>query len=238
MFENLKNHYLQDRENQKAINKFFIENGYCESWCENEKKASDNGLRRYSTETRWDQYTSGKIDREKAVALAVKRMEKAIDKEIAEKLAHLDRVAAAPDITSIYVNVEYKRSSVWGYNPAVDVTTSHDTKVFTGYASGCGYDKESAAVASAFNSSPAILKVLYTLKENALAAGESDYSKIACTRVDNRNIVGYGAGYSVIPYFESGVGVGCFWDILKKAGFSTRCNYGKHENIYRIYKED
>ena len=78
MFENLKKHYLQDRENQKAINKFFIENGYCESWCENEKKASDNGLRRYSTETRWNQYTSGKIDREKAVALAVKRMSGAI----------------------------------------------------------------------------------------------------------------------------------------------------------------
>lgn len=237
MFENLKNHYLQDRKTQKAINRFFIENGYCESWCENEKKASDDGLRRYSTETRWNQYTSGKIDRKMAVALAVKRMKKAIDNEIAEKLAHLDRVAAAPDITSIYVNVEYKRSSVWGYNPAVEVATSHDTSVFTGHASGCGYDKESAAVASAFNSSPAILKVLYTLKENALAAGESDYSKTACTRIDNRNIVGHGAGYSVIPYFEGGVGVGCFWDILKKAGFATRCNYGKHENIYRIYKE-
>ena len=238
MFELLKEGFLKERQNKKQESKFYIENGYCDSWCENEKKASDNGLRRYSTETRWNQYTSGKIDREKAVALAVKRMEKAIDKEIAEKLAHLDRVAAAADITSIYVNVEYKHSSVWGYNPAVEVTTSHDTRVFTGYASGCGYNKESAAVARAFNSSPAILKVLYTLKENALAAGESDYSKTACTHVDNRDIVGYGAGYSVIPYFEGGVGVGCFWDILKKAGFTTRCNYGKHENLYRIYKED
>lgn len=237
MFELLKERFLKERQNKKHESKFYIENGYCESWCENEKKASNDGLRRYSTETRWNQYTSGKIDREKAVALAVKRMEKAIDNEIAEKLAHLDRVAAAPDITSIYVNVEYKRSSVWGYNPAVDVATSHDTRVFTGHASGCGYDKESAAVASAFNSSPAILKVLYTLKENALAAGESDYSKTACTGVDNRNIVGYGAGYSVIPCFEGGAGVGCFWDILKKAGFTTRCNYGKHENLYRIYKE-
>lgn len=237
MFELLKESYLKERQNKKQENKFFIENGYCESWCENEKKASNDGLRRYSTETRWNQYTSGKIDRKKAVDYAVARMEKQIDKEVAEKRAHLDRVAASPDITSIYVNVEYKRSSVWGYNPAVDVATSHDTRVFTGYASGCGYDKESAAVADAFNKSNAILKVLYTIKENGLKAGLSDASATACTGHDNRNVCGYGSGYGVIPYFEGGVGVGCFWDILKKAGFTTRCNYGKHENLYRIYKE-
>ena len=236
MFELLKEGFLKERQNKKQESKFYIENGYCDSWCENEKKASDNGLRRYSTETRWNQYTSGKIDREKAVALAVKRMEKAIDKEIAATLEKLEKIENAPDLQYISINVSYTKNATWGYNPTVTANTNNGTT--TGYASGCGYDKESAAVARAFNSSPAILKVLYTLKENALAAGESDYSKTACTHVDNRDIVGCGSGYSVIPYFEGGVGVGCFWDILKKAGFSTRCNYGKHENLYRIYKED
>ena len=147
----------------------------------------------------------------------------------------LDVIAAAPDLQFISVNVYYKRSSVWGYCPSVDVHTNNGFS--TGYASGCGYDKESAAVADAFNKDHSILKALYTIKENGLIAGLNDESKIACTGVDNRNICGYGSGYSVIPYFEGGVGVGCFWDILKRGGYTTRCNYGKHENYYTVSKE-
>lgn len=236
MFELLKESYLKERENQKAINRFFIENGYCESWCENEKEASDEGLRRYSTETRWNQYTSGKIDREKAVALAVKGMEKAIDKEIAATLEKLEKIEKAPDLQYISINVSYTKNTTWGYNPTATANTNNETT--TGHASGCGYDKESAAVASAFNKNYSILKTLYTIKENALKAGLSDFSKTACTGVDNRTTCGYGSGYSVLPYFEGGVGVDCFWDILKKAGFTTRCNYGKHENYYTVSKRE
>lgn len=73
--------------------------------------------------------------------------------------------------------------------------------------------------------------------KDTLIVGLSDESKTACTGVDNRNICGYGSGYGVIPYFEGGVGVGCFWDILKRGGYTTRCNYGKHENYYTVSKE-
>lgn len=237
MFERLTKAFLEDRETQRQRNEFFIIHGFCESWSEEHKTESDNGLKRYSTARRWEQYQNGEIDRAKACEFAIKRMNKEIEKEIKKKLAHLEAVANAPEVDYITVNVEYKRSSVWGYNPAVEVITNSESGFFTGYASGCGYDKESAAVAGAFNKSLGIMKVLYTLKEKALEAGESDESKTACTGHDNRNCVGYGAGYSVIPYFEGGVGVGCFWDILKKAGYKTRCNYGKHENFYSIYKE-
>ena len=237
MFERLTKAFLQDRETQRQHNEFFIIHGFCESWSEEHKTESDNGLRRYSTARRWEQYQNGKIDRAKACEFAIKRMNKEIEKEIEKKLAYLEAVANAPEVEYITVNVEYKRSSVWGYNPAVEVITNSESGFFTGYASGCGYDKESAAVAEAFNKSLGIMKVLYTLKEKALEAGESDESKTACTGHDNRNCVGYGAGYSVLPYFEGGVGVGCFWGILKKAGYTTRCNYGKHENFYSIYKE-
>ena len=106
-----------------------------------------------------------------------------------------------------------------------------------GYASGCGYDKESSAVAEALNKNNSFLKVLYTLKENALEAGASDHSKTACTGVDNRNIIGYGSGYSVLPYFEGGVGVNCYWDILKKAGFEISCHYTRSSNTYVIFKK-
>ena len=235
MFEVLRKEYLQEREEQKNKNRFFIRFGYMESWSDEHKEQNDNGLKRYLTDLRFEQYTSGKIDREKAVELAIKRMEKQIDKEQEKKIDLLERIAAAPDLNFISVNVEWRRSATWGYNPLATTNTNNGQN--TGYASGCGYDKESAAVAEAFNKDLSILKVLYTIKENGLAAGLSDKSKTACTGVDNRTVCGYGAGYGVLPYFEGGVGVGCFWDILKKAGYKTRCNYGKHENFYSIYKE-
>ena len=233
MFERLKERYLQDRQEQKEKTFFYIENGYFPTW--NKKELSDNGLQRYSTSTRWDQYTNGQIDRTKAVELAQKRYAKQLEKEIQKQLELLDVIAAAPDLQFISVNVYYKRSSVWGYCPSVDVHTNNGFS--TGYASGCGYDKESAAVADAFNKDHSILKALYTIKENGLIAGLNDESKTACTGVDNRNICGYGSGYDVIPYFEGGVGVSCFWSILKKAGFDTSCNYGKHENYYSIKRK-
>lgn len=236
MFERLRKEYLQDRKAQKEKNTFFIIHGFMESWADEHKEENDNGLKRYSTDLRWEQYTAGKIDREKACTLAIKRMEKAIDKETEKKIDLLERIAAAPDLNFISINVEYKRSSVWGYNPLA--TTNTNNGQYTGYASGCGYDKESAAVAEAFNKDLSILKVLYSIKEKGLAAGVSDKSATACTGVDNRNICGYGSGYGVLPYFEGGVGVGCFWDILKKAGFETRCNYGKHENFYTVSKNN
>ena len=107
---------------------------------------------------------------------------------------------------------------------------------FTGTASGCGYDKESAAVAEALNKCDSVLQLLYTYKENALAAGESDESKTASCGRSNGSIIGYGAGYGAIPYFEGGVGVSCFWSILKKCGFEVRGHHGTHSDFYTIEK--
>ena len=89
MFELLKKELLTDHERQLNNTKFYIENGFCENWNEENKKHSDNGLRRYSTETRWNQYQDGKIDREKAVSFAIKREEKNKEKQIIAKLDKL-----------------------------------------------------------------------------------------------------------------------------------------------------
>lgn len=235
MFTLLKERYLKERQNKKQENRFYIENGFYQSWSDEYKIASDEGLKRYSTEIRYNQYKNGVITREKAVEYAAARMEKQIDKEIAATLEKLERIEKAPNLQYISINVSYRKNTTWGYNPTATVNSNNETT--TGYASGCGYDKESSAVASAFNDNDSILKVLYTIKENALKAGLSDFSETACTGVDNRITCGYGAGYGIFPYFEGGVGVGCFWDILKKAGFTTRCNYGKHEDYYNVSKE-
>lgn len=235
MFTLLKERYLKERHNKKQETRFYIENGFYQSWSDVHKIASDEGLKQYSTKTRYDQYKNGVITRAKAVDYAAARMEKQIDKEIAATLEKLERIEKAPDLQYISINVSYTKNATWGYNPIATANTNNGTT--TGYASGYGYDKESSAVASALNKNYSVLKTLYTIKENAFKAGLSDFSKTACNGVDNRSTCGYGAGYDILPYFEGGVGVGCFWDILKKAGFTTRCNYVKNENYYNVYMD-
>lgn len=233
-FAMLEKKIREDHDKRTTDTTFYVGNGYFPTWATEHRTDPDRGLKDYSTETRWKQYQAGIISREKAVELATKRAQKDIDKSTAAKLAQLDRVANAPDLTFINISVEWVRSSTWGYNPHVIIGTN--TGTYYGKASGCGYDKESAAIANAFNRCDSVLKALYTLKENGLRAGKTDESETACTGVDNRNICGYGSGYSIIPYFEGGVGASCFWSILKNCGFSTSCHHGKHIDFYSVEK--
>lgn len=223
--------YKADRAKQIKLNTEFIEKGYMSTWHESQRTESDNGLRRYSTDTRWKQYQTGKITREQAVSYATKRMIKEADKTTAAGLAKLERIAAAEELTFCTVNIEWTRSGT-----AKAEAWSNNGR-YNGSAGGWGYDKESAAAADAFNRDDTMLKILYDLKEKGLSEGLTSDSETACTGHDNRNIVGYGAGYSVLPYFEGGVGIDCFWSILKKAGYKVSSFYGKHENNYRISKE-
>ena len=234
-FEMLKKRVLAESEKKATNTVFYIENGYFPTWAEEHRTDPDRGLKANSTETRWNQYKEGIISREKAVELATKRAKRKIEKELAKKLARLDRVANAPDIDYISVSVDWVRSKTWGYNPHAEVRTN--TGTYTGTASGCGYDKESAAIAEAFNKCDSILKALYQLKEDGLRAGKTDASKTACTSIDNRSICGYGSGYSVLPYFEGGVGVSCFLSILKDCGYKTSEHHTKHSDFYSIEKE-
>lgn len=234
-FEKLAERIKEDSEKRIAEKTFYIENGYFPTWAEEHRNNADAGLKAYSTETRWNQYKTGMISREKAVELASKRAVKGVEKDSAAKVGKLEKVAAAPGLEYIAVSVEWVRSKTWGYNPRVEVRTN--TGIYTGMASGCGYDKESAAIADAFNKCNSILKALYSLKESGLQAGKSDASEMACTGVNNTDICGHGAGYSVLPYFKGGVGSTCFWSILEKCGFIVSAHHGKHSDFYRIEKE-
>lgn len=234
-FTEIKKAVKEDAEQTAENRRFFILNGYMPTWAEEHHGDLDRGLKQYSTARRWEQYKAGEITREKAVELATKRALKEIEKDTAAKLARLDRVAAAPELTFISISVDWVRSRTWGNNPHAEARTNAGT--FSGTASGCGYDKESTAIAEALNQCDSVLKVLYTLKENGLRAGLSDKSKTAACGRSNGDICGYGAGYGAIPYFEGGVGSSCFWSILKKCGFSTSCHHGKHSDFYSVEKE-
>ena len=64
---------------------------------------------------------------------------------------------------TISIAIEYKRNRTWGWNPTATVTASLDgvrTDTTTGTASGCGYDKLSAAVCRAFRENPLLQTLL------------------------------------------------------------------------------
>lgn len=231
-FPLLWNEIYNATEEQNEKNAYFIEHGYMPTWAEHERKQSDNGLRRYSTDTRWTQYQAGKISREKAVELATRRAIRDNYKTRAARLDALERAETARELDYISVSVEWKRNSYWGNNPTATVWADIET---TGRASGCGYDKESAAIAEAFNKNPAILRILYHQAEKALENGESGRSKTSCTGYNWAAAIGYGSGYSVLPYFEGGVGASSFWNIFQRAGYDARnTGSGKRYDHYTI----
>lgn len=202
----------------------YIENG--------NESDPDAGLRRWSTDYMWNLYTSGERTAEVVEYRAVQRLVKAYAKKCEEAHEEVERIAEEATPESITVTIEWKRSSVWGLNPTATVTDGK--RRTTGKASGCGYDKRSAAVADAFNANPRIKRILCEIKEEALRHGQTDRSRTACTGRDNRECIGYGSGYTSIPYFDGGVGVECFWAILRKAGYTIEESHTKRADFYRI----
>lgn len=118
------------------------------------------------------------------------------------------------NISRIKISVEWKRNSTWGANPTAEVWVYHNgtCDYYTGHASGCGYDKESAAVAEAINKSVAFRHLL-------LANYNSLY-------------YGFAKGYGSIPRFEGGVGMSCMYRFMKTIGARISESHGKHYDFY------
>lgn len=240
MFDNLRKLLIEEAETEKAVSRFYIENGYCESWHEDHHQPSDNGIKNYSTARRWEQYNAGEIPREKAVQYATTRREKELDKRLAAKLEKLERVAAAGDLHDVSISVEWKRNATWGHNPTATVTV-HDGygwHQFTGTASGCGYDKRTAAIGHALNQADSVLKMLYSTKENALnnppTVGRFNgvYHEEPTT---NASLIHYGAGYGVLPYFEGGVGMSSFEGVFNACGYRLEHQHETRTTDYYFF---
>ena len=133
-------------------------------------------------------------------------------------IAKLDAAEAANDASTIYISVEWKKSRVWGANPTATITGSGSYS--TGYASGCGYDKESAAIAEALNDNPVIMRILY---EHADKGGAFPYGVTT---------------WAGVPSFDGGCGVSVFYNIFNACGYTFNCVAGgKMFNAYTITKK-
>ena len=136
----------------------------------------------------------------------------------ASYLAKLTAAEQAPAFDGADISVEWKRNSTWGNNPTATVR-AYGYSTTTGHASGCGYDKESAAVASAMNDNLVILRILY---EHAEAGNTFPYGV---------------SSYAGVPHFDGGVGVNCFAKVFAVCGYKWRTvASGKTYDAYTIEK--
>jgi hypothetical protein len=165
-------------------------------------------------------------------AYLIDRKQKAIYKAIEREVSKIKTVFNAGTLIEAKISMEWKRSQMWGNNPNAECWYSYKDVngqrnsgyVVSGSIGGCGYDKGSTAVAQCLNQINEVLKPLYLKKDKAITK-------------DNRELLGYGAGYGILPSIEGGVGVSCYPAIFKAIGykFVTQAS-GKTFDVYTITK--
>ena len=205
MFENLKK--AIDRSEKEDA-----ENAY------NRAKDDERALRELLTYLQWENYTTTRLTREKALELAKKKAARQAKKRADRYRERITAAEGENRTADGLLVIRWVRNSTWGFNPHSELYICGET--FTGRASGCGYDKASAAMAEALNACPAIMRALYA-KEDKRPEG-----------VTRREWIGYGSGYGVLPAFEGGVGVRTLCDVLEACGFSVDCTQAMDKSYY------
>lgn len=172
------------------------------------------------TVAQYDHLKNGNLKRFKEL------VRKQIKKEEAKKqivkndcIQKIQGMKEAGSLKHLKITIEWARSKTWGYNPHVEAWAQYvniGTLYNTGSASGCGYDKESAAVASAINEmmKPFILKNFSTLKDPAIY-GVCDHA--LC--------------------FDGGVGMSSFIKAFRACGYDVHESHGKTFDSYIIVKK-
>lgn len=129
----------------------------------NKKAREIKKAERLFSESAWG-WIDNPTDRQRNAAL------KKNEKKRAEIIAKLEAANNADKLTYIKIEVEWKKSRTWGHNPNAEVWTSGGY-YNTGRASGCGYDKESAAVAEALAGSHSLRRFLIENKIECYGVG-------------------------------------------------------------------
>lgn len=151
-------------------------------------------------------------------------------KEEAKELAIISMEKSQKPVKSIKINIEWKKSRMWGYNPHAEAWVSfqdgNSDYISDVTCSGCGYDKESTVIAKIFNK-----YLRYALWNKTLEQCKRDDHN---WRVNNAAPYGICAGkwseynnkMPLLEYrsFSGGIGTSCYYAIAEFIG-------GKFENI-------
>lgn len=154
------------------------------------------------------------------------RLEISYDKDLTRELKRLETIenTEKPYNVDFSISVEWKKNRTWGSNPTAEAYIPGLGNVSSGSIGGCGYDKQSTAVAKVLNQNNYLIFLLCQEKNRPKNKGKK-----------NRDIFGYGSGYGIIPQIEGGVGVSCYPDIFNKIGleFKTVAS-GKSFDAYSV----
>lgn len=165
-----------------------------------------------------------KKTKKEAVNYLFDRIEKQAEKELQKEYQKLVCIFNSGDILSIKISVEWKKSALYGSNPTAEVRvhTTNGYEYLVGKSSGCGYDKESAAIASALNSCNSVIKMLFS----------ADKKDKDC------KVYGYRqAKDGYFPHISGGVGVSCYKSVFALFGLNFECvASGKTFDSYIITK--
>lgn len=165
-------------------------------------------------------YRTGKASMADLLPNVLARAERRYTKEHEATCNRIAHACSMPEPYSIEMNVQWKRNRTWGMNPHADVTVRGEgfTDNGEGKASGCGYDKESTAVAEACNQCPMLTKVV-------LECAYRDY-------LENTRTTGYYFD-SCGAVLEGGMGMGTIRAICERAGLTmTHTLSGKSYDTY------
>ena len=156
----------------------------------------------------------------------IKRLELRTEKKLKDLVSLIEFNENLQEIESITIDVEWKKNQTWGANPTAKSYINGIGFVSSGSIGGCGYDKQSTAVANVLNQVPQFIKLMFELK-----------NKSKNCKLKNHEVFGYGSGYGILPSFEGGVGVSCYNAILNKIGykFETIAS-GKSFDCFRVSK--
>lgn len=199
-----------------------------ETYCENMLKIikeREEILKRESTPTRWNQYQKKMITYPELIEYTSERIKRKYRKAIQSELEVLKQIEEAETPKEIVIHVDWVKNTYYGNNPHATITDGK--RRYFGSASGCGYDKRSAAIAEALNQSCSILKILCNKKEHELQIGKTG---------TNGKLIGYGSGYSAIPNFEGGVGIESFRRIFENCNYNWNDYSGEKYDMYIITK--
>lgn len=179
------------------------------------------------TDTQYNKYINNELTDKQIKEILKKKIIKEYEKRKDKTLKRIETITQANEnITNINISINWVKNATWGYNPHATITTDFGTMT-EGKASGCGYDKESAAIAEALNKNNDILKLLYIAKNK----------KMTFKNNNNHDLLGYGSGYGVTPYFEGGVGASSLTNIFKKLGYNVQEYHTDKNDFYTITKK-
>ena len=135
----------------------------------------------------------------------------------------------------IRIDVNWKKNHTWGANPNAEVWTSEYLGE-SGSVGGCGYDKESTAIARPFNRSKQMAKIAIIAKYL-----DTKYKDVDWKEKYEKGIYTYSNGvlFSIFHdngiYWEGGVGASSFMNCIKTAGYKMDAEFHpKHGDYYSL----